>query len=451
MSNATSAEVPGGVRRFRVVLRATLLTLTWIALAALLWSALSEEGSWRRVWLKYYLSTPPIATMIGAALLVSVCWLGSRLPSAALDMLLCGLAALALFETASLQGMGDPRWKSIMTEPIIYLSEPLGNLVYHVVYRLGGGTNHVAPVFGGLAMAAWIHFLRILPYPRRSREHLLLRLLLPSLGPWMLFFHGNIEITFLALPAFLLFLRGAVRYRLAGVDVDGPGVGVRLGALFSLTALFHGEYSFMLPVVPILVAMRHAEGVPRRTAAATVAAFLGTTAMIVAGVFLVLFLAGFEIRVGNTTGGGDGQMFVPLSARDASAYASFLMFSMGHLLQVANILFHAIPLAGILWFAMPMALAARRPTPTVGPPRGVLDVAALTAGGAVAMVCLWNFDLRFPLDIDLMLSITPPFALYVFLEFWRIVGHQPRVLALGLFLNALVSMGLGAYFLAPRI
>ena len=231
-------------------------------------------------------------------------------------------------------------------------------------------------------------------------------------GVHLVFFSGYLESTLTSLPWLVGYIYLCLRYYDA--DSRRPKEARRnlIGAAFflALAALFHGQITFLSPSLLIVILLK-------RIGKGEVRALwidLALTAAIWIGLAVVthslLLAVGFHIEAGNIQGGGDSRRFVPLDPSEVqSHWVRFGMFSVAHFTEVANILAAASPLCVWLWSSR----VTRREDATKSSRRPEAWCLQLMALGYVSLVVLWNFDLHFPIDYDLMLSMSIPFHLSV--------------------------------------
>lgn len=316
---------------------------------------------------------------------------------------LVALVAGTVYLSGSTVTLGDrAQWLDHLRSRQVFISEPLAQLTYSAAFRAGLDYG-VIPVLVGLASAAL--YLRLGLAIRQSRttaDWLVVGSTFLANAVHLVFFRGSIENPPLSLPFAILFVGAAWR----SFQEGNHGVGwprlTRTAAFGALAALFHGQCLFLLPAWWLSLSMRYGQRVSATERAIRVVAAIAVQGILFLGGLALISAFGYRVASGNALGGGDAAMFVPLSP--TGGFATFSFFSWAHFVRVANIALVGAPL---FFVAAAMSAgrhaAAERPQPFL----------SLIALAYLFFVTLWNFDLGFPGDFDLMLTLSPVLGLWV--------------------------------------
>ena len=388
-------------------------------------------------WLFVFRDPPPWQFLLFLPLYVlSLClWPHDR--TRVWSRALSSLILFGLYLSIRIGQYGDLTWTEISAvtgpdSPVAGLmstllsSSLLAQLTYVVMVLLHLPTTVLAPASG--VACAFVFFKTIDTFFFYKEEHAS-KSWQPSLGAFLylgsglhwLFFFGFLEVSFLSTPFFLLFLLFGIRYLRS--DEHESRSQLLLSALsLSFACLIHGQNTFLLPALPALVLLRQ-WGHGWRPISREVFFALGAAAALVVIVVLILMLAGFTIVVGDSNGGPGGP-FVPLTIDKPTEYNWYPFFSFTHFVFVENILELLVPLSitipfivGLRWF--------RRESWSLSE-----TFLCITSLGYFAFIVLWNFDLGFPRDVDLMLSMGVPLLLMI----WILLRRLP--LWMGLIIGA---------------
>ncbi len=323
-------------------------------------------------------------------------------------VVLAGLL-LSMYLSTHAASLGDREaWLNEAADKRVVASELLSNVLYHVLFRLNADPRYVGPIVGFVVALLYFMLCDYLFAGEGSegpRPVAIACLLYLGSGLQLLFFYDYVENTQTSLPFLLLALLMCARYIRGRDDRFGLSI-VSASLLLTLAGLFHGQHAFLLPAIFAAIITKRLPARRGKLLAAEAAASLAAMACLAGAVCGVLWAAGFEFAAGNATGGGDATLFVPLSVLD-SKFTAFAMFSLAHWRQVANILTTLFPAhwlcaAAAVW-AVIRGRKVERPM--------LLSVLTVFALGYVAFISLWGFDLGFPLDYDLMISMGIPLQL----------------------------------------
>jgi hypothetical protein len=405
VSTAGTAAAPalarGGVRE-RSLLPAALAAVLTTALLALLFAP-------REVWVVQHHGAPPAVAWLPLALYLGIAWRTRAWRGSFARRALLAAALLALYGTLRVGHFGDHDGHVHHAgTPILDVAEPLASWLYHAVRAALGVTamQYVAPLTGAASALVWLAvgdaLLRAEDDRGYARKSALVALCYLASGVHLVFSVNFIEKTLLGIPFIGLYVLGLLRYG-DRVQASAPAVPALLAAAAALgvACLMHGQSAFLIPTLVIAIACLRGRSGWRAALRDVCAAGFLMLAMAVA-CLTALWLAGFALIPGHSVGGSDASRLVPLQPIDGPTFR-FVMFSMAHLVDVANILLLAAPLAlaGPLHLLRPAAASVARD-------RRLL---ALVSLGGVSFIACWNYDLGFPLDWDLMLTLAVPLQL----------------------------------------
>jgi hypothetical protein len=326
-------------------------------------------------------------------------------------------------------------WVVLARSDRVLLSELFSTVTYRILALEGVDRRYVPVLFGIASFVTYLGLARILLREAPDRLHELV-LLYPSFGFSYLFFFGHFEHTFLGVPFLLAHLSVVLLY-LRQDPRSSPGKLVLSAFLLAVACLFHGQFIALAPAMPLILLVRFVGLGAVRTGLKLVAYYAITLAAVVAIGIGIVALAGFHVDLGNVSGGGDQQLLVPLSAAASTRYTRFLMLSPAHAVEVANIIVHAAPL-GILMGFVVLVQAWRRGHHARFRSNSFVLVTGIYSLGYLALVMLWNFDLGANGDIDLMLSMSAPLAL-----FWSCIAVAEDTLPRGL-IPVIAALGTAA-------
>ncbi len=370
----------------------------------------------QRTWLLDWHALPSSATLALLCICIGsiVAWGdGWRrfLPIATL-LLLAAIHATAGIDNVA-RAMGDSHWRSLVADDTtLFASSILANLFY--LWWLGIGIDRgLLPVAMG-AVAAVSLFAVLWEIGQQEPEKRWAWMKLGALfylgsALQIVFIRDYYEATLIGIPFLLWSLWAFVRY--LRTEERGTRWLVLGSALLTFAALTHGQNAYLAPIAFAALLLRERDlGFAARNGAIV----LGTAVVVFVATLIVVSAMGYAIVAGDIYGGGDKETFVPLTEAGLAGAAVFLFFSVDHALQIANILFIVVPTGTLiaamtLWNRWKNAIAFDRTD-------AFLSICAL---GVVAFVTLFNFDLRFPSDLDLMVTMSTPFILACAAIAWK--------------------------------
>lgn len=332
------------------------------------------------------------------------------------------VASMAFYALQDLPAIGDAVFLHRMYERgerRIWASEPLTHLLLTQTISPQTLGLFLPPFMGGLSVWLWLRLpdLKALkthpevPLKHAGRDLSVRAMLIAAIPLQMVFYRGYIETMMMAVPSGLLFLHALFRaiYRPTSGNV------IIASMALGLAVLVHGVYFFWLPVLPLLLWLcfvfriqpAGSLSVGRIVSLSLISVAL-PPAMYAAGLGLIR-LAGFELDWMNATGGGDGKAFVSFTEDAANPFIAYTFGSWKHSVAVFSILVYAAPML------LPMLVVRMIRMLRILPPSlrdSPSDVALLLLTGAfVGFITLWNFDLGFFWDFDLIFSLSIPLAL----------------------------------------
>lgn len=329
-------------------------------------------------------------------------------------------ASMAFYSLQDLPALGDAAFLQGMYEKAerrIWASEPLTHLLLTQTLAPHTLRLFLPPLMGGLSVWLWLQLpdlktLSLLePPPKHNGRDLSVRgMLIAAIPLQMVFYRGYIETMMIAVPAGLLFLHTLFR----AADRPSPRNIIIASSALGLAVLVHGVYFFWLPVLPLLLLISGLFPV-RRIAPGNAlfysALFLGIVGAMYAGGLGLIRLAGFELDWMNASGGGDGKAFVSFVEDAQNPFIAYTFGSWDHIIAVFSILVYAAPLL-LSMLVMCMVRMLRLPQLSLRESIETVDMALLLLTGAfVGFIALWNFDLGFFWDFDLIFSLSIPLAL----------------------------------------
>ncbi len=388
-------------------------------------------------WILNYSELPPLIFLFFIIQYIVICGLLSKVKSHALASLACSSILFVAYIGLSIQYLGDYAWwiKHASTN-ILWMSELLSNLTYNFAYNNGLSMQYVAPIFGWLTCFIYLLIGKEIVCEKDSSYFAFLyRLSFLSTGISMLFYFNYIENTPLSIPFSLLYLYFAIRYlKYNNKLIDLAATSLAL----SIACLFHGQNTFLLPSLYILIifdGMKNSgyKRIVRDITLSTIVIF----AVTIISVFVVRTM-GYQISPGNISGGGDSERFVALFSDGWTPYTKFLMFSFEHVSEISNIVIHSSP--AVLILAILLVFKAVKRNSSYWSKEIVIDEMdpAIVVSGVLTLcylsfIFLWNFDLGFPFDLDLMLSLGFPLSIFVFSMLYKLPENKKIYLTLGVF------------------
>lgn len=371
----------------------------------------------QRLWLLDWHALPSFATLALLCICIGsiVAWGdGWRrfLPIATL-LLLVAIHATAGIDNVA-RAMGDSHWRSLVAgDTTLFASSILANLFYLWWISIGIDRGLLPVAVGAItALSLFAVLWEIGGDETRERRWAWMKIgSLFFLGSALhvVFIRDYYEATLIGIPFLLWSLWAFVRY--LRTEERGTRWLVLGSALLTLAALTHGQNAYLAPIAFAAPLLRERDP---GSAARNGAIVLGTAVVVFVATLIVTSAMGYAIVAGDIYGGGDKETFVPLTEAGLAGAAVFLFFSADHFLQIANILFIVVPTgtfiaATLLWKRWNNALALDRTD-------AFLSICAL---GYIAFITLFNFDLRFPSDLDLMVTMGTPFILACAAIAWK--------------------------------
>ncbi len=390
-------------------LRTSLLLLLAVAVSALCaaWPQLQGHATHTAVWAAPH----PLAIALGALYMAIATFGAGRARAwwrlAASAALLCGWSSFRVLT------MGDGAiWRKQTLSDQISYAEPLSSFLYGVVNQSfgAGAIEWVSPALGFVTTYAWLlatdRLTAELPADRRRLTRATAAALWASSGLLVVFCYRYVEQSQLGVPLLLIGLSELITW----TKTEQRRRLITGGALISLAALAHLQYAGMAIAAfgsAVIVATTRGAPVAAKTAgwlAVTFAAALAATCGLIAA-------SPFGIVQGSVMGGEDGQLL-------ASS-----LFAADRLAVIAEALNFAAPLA------LPLSLAALwRLRALHRAPVGDLVLVA-PALAYVVFLAIFGFDLGWPRDLDLMVSMSISLSLGAAALLLPAVARIPKRLA----------------------
>jgi hypothetical protein len=353
-------------------------------------------------------SVPNAIVLVYCAVFLVVAWMmGQLVPalSPSRQALILGVLWAAIYWIKQASPLGDDWLHQVrMDEPqqVCALSEPLSEWLLLRTFESGAWrvTAAFSPLAGLLSSVLVLMTLfELIPTNRFNAWRFFSIWLFAANGIHLVFFKGYLETPQLAYPAALASVYLLVRY----LKQHQPWTFVLSALFYSIACLLHGAHTFwfpifiLIPLYQIWVARSH-----------TLTRFLFAPAALAAlgwgvGLLSISSLLGCGIFLGAAAGGADGKMFVPI-AEITSRFERYVFFSSDHFIEVASIaslvglfLFMILP---VFWRHLYRGVRSedlnRAP---------LLLLMMLLFLAHCTLISLWNFDLGFPTDYDLMTSL----------------------------------------------
>ncbi|EHQ07116.1 hypothetical protein [Leptonema illini] len=334
------------------------------------------------------------------------------------------VASMAFYALQNLPALGDAAFLQGMYEKAerrIWASEPLTHLLLTQTIAPQTLRLFLPPLMGGLSVWLWLQLPDIktlmarpeAPLKHDARDLSVRGMLITAIPLQMVFYRGYIETMMITVPAGLLFLHALFR----AADRPTPRNVIIASMALGLAVLVHGVYFFWLPVLPLLPWLCRIFKI-RLPDSLTVGRILSLSlisVVIVALMYAVglglIRLAGLELDWMNASGGGDGKAFVSFTEDADNPFIAYTFGSWNHIVAVFSILVYAAPLL-LPMLVMRTVRMLRMPPPLLRDVMSPADAALLLLTGAfIGFITLWNFDLGFFWDFDLIFSLSIPLAL----------------------------------------
>ncbi len=395
-------------------------------MAGLLFIAIVLPG---KIWLTENFTLPGILSCLAflAFLLSCLQWKRDtrRFWSRLLSALILGLLYLSIHGPSGL----EDGWKRHITIDRPH-ELPASSVLSYVIYFIAdffalSNNQYISPFAGILAAFAYFKVLDALFVNKNDEENLIIAALLyfgSSLH--LVFFRDFVSLTQLSVAPLLASLYFAIHYCRSTTKRSDYAIFLASGCL-TIATLTHAENIFLFPAIPIIIFLRR---LPRKQWYALAWETFGITALIVLLCFFTGLFAtkmGFPITPGDAFGGGDGKTFVPFGPPQTSS-ERFSLLSVAHAKEMGNILLVLCP----LFFLLPLIAFSSQYMKVFLQPENVM-LATMTFG-YLFFIFLYNFDLGYPRNIDLMLTMGTPFLLVCTLAIVRCVSGKLRWLLVGI-------------------
>jgi len=371
---------------------------------------------------------PPVRVWLLLACAAAASVFAARSADWLRNTILLGLLA-ALWLSCRAMPLGDGHlWRRLAMAGEVSWSELGSTTLYAAAARwLGpGALAWLSPAAGVLSTWCWLHVHAQLR--RASGTALTATTMFLETMTWLssgllvVFLFGFVEQTQWSVPPLLLACGHFWHYSNAAAATDlrerDPRRHLLLAvAWLTLAGAMHAQHLGLLLGVPMLIALRRrgawrALGIDLSLALAGVAAVLGAVLLAVRGL-------GFSIVAGHVHGGADGRLLLSLTELFAPAHCSL----------IGLVLAFAAPVAVLVALAtIHRPLTAARSSGDAG--------LLLLSLGYLAFVVLMGFDLGWPQDVDLMVTMSPPLLL------WSARQLTANAATAGAGRRALLSLGL---------
>lgn len=385
-----------------------LLTL---AVASLAMSAFTTS------WVFDYVGVPSVrlTALIALLFIASYGISKTKTPNSIFIATLTGIFALILLSTTAALPLGDQeQWIRQAQSPEVWLSEPFANVIQKITLSVTSDSRflgYLAPLSGILVCVLFLSLNRYIG-DKISGEKYLLPMFFFGLGSLFLYSIGIVENTILSSPFLVAFLYFGLRYlQFSSRKFDLVLASVSL----AIATLIHGQNLFMLPalvLLPLIIENKNYIAFLKTS----IAAFL-TFLLTVAIGLLLLLVSEYTLSVGNATGGAAGGAFVPLSEAGFGQFDRFTMFSIEHFVEFGTIVLLSVPLSILLpLFYFPRFMKNNPFKNRLIVETKVVQFLGFCALCYLLFAFLWNFDLGSPRDLDLMISMSLPLAVFTFVK-----------------------------------
>ncbi len=312
------------------------------------------------------------------------------------------LALVALYGSHRVLSMGDgPWWIAASEQGVVTLAEPLSSWMQATLARCWGREAlFIWPVMmGGLSAWTWLYATDVaLGATRDWRCRMLAALIWITSGISIGFFSHYVEHSQSGVPFVLLAFMAFQRRQFESGFFKRPESRFYVGvALLAVAASCHLQYLAVLVSVSGTYWLRifRERG---RVWWSGLAMSIGMAAGIIGSAYGFLFLGPYDVQAFSVGGGLDQRLMVHVWSADASRWNAHALLSSEHWLQVSKIAVLAMP------FGFAAALATY--SAYVRDRFGDHVVAWLPTLAWMGFIALFGFDLGWPTDADLMLSMS---------------------------------------------
>jgi hypothetical protein len=436
-----------------VIKGSVLILVTILVLLSLLYLAgIFTFHNYYNHWIINYRKTPPLILFLCFFGYLIISYLTRKSRHQYLANLACSFILLVAYISFSIVKLGDYKeWIAIASgSDILYKSELLGNLTYNLAYNSGLKLYYIAPIFGGITCFVYLLLGKKIIFDKVKDSYnlyFLYKLNFLSAGFSMLYYLNYVENTMLSIPFGLLYIYYAAEY----LEHQNKLSRLMVASFFlSIACLFHGQNTFLLPSLPFLILI----GGLRNRNVKTILLHITASALVILSVVVVVLVilkaVGYQIESGNIYGGGDSQLFVPIFKKNATIiFTRFLMFSISHFMEISNIVLHASPATLILSALLLFNLAKRNKN--YFKVNSVIVVTGITTLCYLAFIFLWNFDLGFPTDLDLMISLGFPLSIFTFSLILNISNNNKMLVFAGSIFCIFFNLIFISSFLTSRL
>ncbi len=335
------------------------------------------------------------------------------------------LASMVFYALQDLPALGDALFLQTMYEQgvkRIWASEPVTHLLLTQTLSPQTLRLFVPPLMGGLSVWLWLKLPDLRPIKGEGNDRSVRALLIAAIPLQMVFYRGYVESMMIAVPAGLVFLHCLFR----AVDRSSLQNVLLAAAALGMAVLIHGVYFFWLPALPLFLLISAFLKDRSSTAYSALYSllFIAVVLGIYAGGLGLIQLLGFELDWMNARGGGDQKAFVSFEKDPANPFIAYTFASKEHVVAVLSILVYAAPALPVMLVSRGGRLLADR-LYTLSARDIALVLLTLAFTG---FVTLWNFDLGFFWDFDLIFSLSIPLALLTE-RMWRMQSAYSSVVA----------------------
>ena len=294
----------------------------------------------------------------------------------------------------------------------LFASQIFGNMLFHIVSTIFGdkGIDYLMPVLGFFTIFVYLNItlsiLKTIFGEVNKWAIFITRLSFLGWGGHLLFLKGFTENTQTAIPFLLLHI--FYLFKIFQEDNKFKFRDIFLCEISLGTAcIFHGGNLFFLPALPVLILIKEYKTKNIKLLIEKLLISLSSFILPVAfGIFIALIL-GFRIVKGDVYGGADNQFFVPLNVEEENPI-SFSMFSHFHFTLLGNLIVYSSPFI----FLLPFFFAKNKGKTKIQE----LPILQLLSLAYLSLCWLFQFDMGFPGDYDLMVSFSTPLLLWFLIK-----------------------------------
>lgn len=332
---------------------------------------------------------------------------------------------LLTYISETLVPLGDAHWPVDAQIPELVAPSIFGHLMLYIAHRVGLNLNYIAPISGFFTAFLFLSLCDYLLKDMDTFRRSLGKICYVGSAIQVVFFFGYIEVTMISLPSLLLFIYFLMKY----LESNHESLKhlLFMSGFFTIGGITHGQTTFLFPAIPILIIWKNDFLVGWKKSIKEISINLAFMGCILYLSLKLLDISGFQIVPGDISGGGDGILLVPLAPQPNLPYLRFTLFSIEHLVEVANILLITTPFFMAYGICVLLRAILKKPLSPQVQDTHALTLTILSLG-YLGFIFMFGFDLGYPRDLDLMISMSLPLSLLfirrllISLKNMRIIG-----------------------------